>query len=185
MRPGLHLLSVVGLAACAGASITTRVSPGTAVSIEHWTYREGRPARRLVVVNRSLAKGRKLEKGPELPISTVSDSEMALLVTRLEKLGFFEAARPTPPPKGSVLHLRIGRQDWFLGTALLDRRPETRRRWFEMVADFGRLYNLGDTAYGRAAAGGSKTFDPDAERRRLEERNRRVRARLGLGGRRR
>ncbi|GEM_PF-6249291 len=173
---------LVFLASCTGTSVSSRIEPGEPCLIEHLTQREG-AVHRLVVVNRSLASRLPAPSTGNRPVrSTVRDSEMALMITELDRLGFFAKAKTEAPPiQGSLLHVRIGKRDYYLNSVQACDSDEGRRRWIQMIGNFGQLYNVGDTAFGIATKGGKRIYDPLRERARIERRNARKKRALHRG----
>lgn len=170
----VHLLLLpLGLltSACSAPS-TDRVKDGEPVK-SIWIQGGGGGAhvQRLVMVNQAIdirTDPSHIRKGE---VSRLTNEAMKVYIAELEKMGFFDVARPTPPPgaqKYVSLHLRSG--DYYVG---MDKSSEKMARTYaDAVKAFTAYWSLvGDTRFMTGSATGEAPVDFEKQKAEQERRN--------------
>ena len=173
-----HLLLFLLLlpSACATHS-TNRVKDGAPVkSIWIQGAESGRRPKRLVMVNQAIdieSDPSHIRKGE---VSRLTNEAMKVYIAELERMGFFEVARPAPPPGSpKFVSLNLPSGDYYVG---LDKSSlKMSMAYQNAVKAFTAYWGMvGDTRFMTGSATGEAPVDfrkqkAEQERRNQEERN--------------
>lgn len=169
---GIVLAVCLGLLACSGApKLTERVQEGEACRVD---YHNARSETTLSIVNTSYRD----ELQRDGKVSRTDDQVVRVLLSDYENLGFFERSRAALP---------VGKSDWLAvrssrGVWVFPRPRDTQglTMWHSLVKGFTAVWNTGDRAVTGGGFGSGRSA-LEAERKRLEQLNQRVRSKLRSG----